>query len=550
MTKKRLASLMTALTLLVGMLILPTQAAAVVRSPQSLMVDGVTVACEKYNIDGYNYFKLRDIASLLNGTDAQFSVGWDEVSGTVTVTAGGSYVPVGGELADPDRDNSATAVQSGQTILINGAVNSGLSVYNIGGSNFFKLADLGAALGFGVDYDAGTNTARITSAAQPAGSADLDAQTCAVYLSLLRDQAASIQNYTWQRDGVPSAIALCDIFGDETPELIYITAEDLSVTTLHIATCQNGAVRELYAGQWAVQAGGDYSYVLFQCQGGRTLYAFTSHGDEAWSDRILTFTETDGALTAEVLLEEFTRPSEDYSQILTRYTLAGGQVDESTFRTAWDAAEASISQVLIRSEAIYSFQDLSWLPGSDLPSASMTWSEAVELLQNGADSASKAEAVSFADFAEVSFYFSSGAGAWATDLTIHSDGTFEGSFHDSDMSGGDGYVATVYYSDFHGTFSGLQRVSDTVWRFDLAELVYDMDGEAYIEDDILWAPSEAYGIEGGSVFEVYAPGTALADLPEAFVDWISAPRAWGSDRPAALTFFGLYNVDAQCGFGS
>ena len=167
MKKRALALLLTA-ALLFSLLILPAQAAGtntvVVRSPQNLTVNGFLVECEKYNIDGYNYFKLRDIAYLLSGTSSQFSVGWDAVSGTVSIVSGGSYSPVGGELEEPDRDNSATAVKSSQTILINGAVNSALSAYNIGGSNFFKLADLGSALGFEVSYDGATNTAVITSA--------------------------------------------------------------------------------------------------------------------------------------------------------------------------------------------------------------------------------------------------------------------------------------------------------------------------------------------------------------------------------------------------
>lgn len=43
---------------------------------------------------------------------------------------------------------------------------SNLSVYNIGGSNFFQLRELGTALGFTVDYDAATNTAIVLSTQQ------------------------------------------------------------------------------------------------------------------------------------------------------------------------------------------------------------------------------------------------------------------------------------------------------------------------------------------------------------------------------------------------
>lgn len=136
--------------------------AQVQRSPQGLSVDGVPRDVEKYNIDGSNYFKLRDLACLLNGTGSAFSVGWDSLSETVRITTGVPYVPVGGELT-VGADRSGTAVLSRQTVLVDGVVRGDLTVYNIGGNNFFRLRELAAALGFDVDYDAETDTAVVTS---------------------------------------------------------------------------------------------------------------------------------------------------------------------------------------------------------------------------------------------------------------------------------------------------------------------------------------------------------------------------------------------------
>lgn len=133
-------------------------------SAQGLIVDGKDIVCEKYNILGSNYFKLRDLAVLLNGTPAQFSVGWDGEKGIVSIVPGEPYEPVGGELT-LGADRSASAAVSAQTVLIDGFERSELSVFNLGGNNFFKLRDLGAVLGFSVDYDAAANAAVVTTAA-------------------------------------------------------------------------------------------------------------------------------------------------------------------------------------------------------------------------------------------------------------------------------------------------------------------------------------------------------------------------------------------------
>ena len=151
------------MTLLLVCIAAPYASAAnVVASPQNLSVDGIDADCDKYNIDGSNYFKLRDLAQLLSKTDSRFSISFDEQSNAVAVVSGKEYIPVGGELAR-GQDQSKTAVVSKQSVLIDGKAVDGLSIYNIGGNNYFKLRDLGDALGFTVDYDADSNTAIVLS---------------------------------------------------------------------------------------------------------------------------------------------------------------------------------------------------------------------------------------------------------------------------------------------------------------------------------------------------------------------------------------------------
>ncbi len=144
---------------------LPAQESVkIVPTSQRLTVDGVVKSTEIYNIDGSNYFKLRDMAALLSGTGSQFSVDYDAARNTIVIQTefmtesqtSTAYKPVGGELTKGE-DKSMSAVKSTQSLEIDGQkVN--LTAYNIGGNNFFKLRELGAVLYFFVDYDADTAT--------------------------------------------------------------------------------------------------------------------------------------------------------------------------------------------------------------------------------------------------------------------------------------------------------------------------------------------------------------------------------------------------------
>lgn len=178
---RRAAAVCAACLLIFTLLPCALAAPDVRRSTQNLSVNGRAADCEKYNIDGSNYFRLRDLAMLLRDTACSFSVGYDTESRTVAITAGEKYVPIGNELTAGE-DQSATAQASRQTIRINGEAVGNLSVYNVGGSNFFMLRELAPYLGFGVDYDAATRTAKITAGAAAAPRSTLSDGSYEVHL--------------------------------------------------------------------------------------------------------------------------------------------------------------------------------------------------------------------------------------------------------------------------------------------------------------------------------------------------------------------------------
>jgi len=70
-----------------------TASPGVLASPASasVTINDRPVVFSAYNINGANYFRLRDVAFALNGTDSQFNVSWSEAANAVTLLPGQAY---------------------------------------------------------------------------------------------------------------------------------------------------------------------------------------------------------------------------------------------------------------------------------------------------------------------------------------------------------------------------------------------------------------------------------------------------------------------------
>ncbi|MGG1597937.1 stalk domain-containing protein [Paenibacillus naphthalenovorans] len=127
-----------------------------------VLVNGKEVSFQAYNINGNNYFKLRDLAMVLNGTEKSFEVAWDGKKNAISLESGKAYTAVGGELVVAEKPATAEAKLSTSTIYIDGKEVE-LTAYLINGNNYFKLRDVAAVIDFGVTWDGATNTIRIDS---------------------------------------------------------------------------------------------------------------------------------------------------------------------------------------------------------------------------------------------------------------------------------------------------------------------------------------------------------------------------------------------------
>ncbi|MDR3277948.1 MAG: leucine-rich repeat domain-containing protein, partial [Oscillospiraceae bacterium] len=122
----------------------------------TVLINGEKVPFGAYNISDSNYFKLRDLAFALNGTEKQFSVEYDEAANVITLTSGAAYTPVGGEMQGAGTGAKAP-YPTGSKVTLDGK-EVGFTAYAIAGNNYFKLRDIGVAFDFGVNWDGAKNS--------------------------------------------------------------------------------------------------------------------------------------------------------------------------------------------------------------------------------------------------------------------------------------------------------------------------------------------------------------------------------------------------------
>ena len=128
----------------------------------SILVDGKAVQFDAYalkdaNGNDTNYLKLRDVAYILNGSQAQFNVDWNAAAGAIAVTTRTPYTTVNGsEMSTPFSGNQSYQPNKA-AVLVDGQA-ADLEAITLtdaygNGYTYFKVRDLGQALGFDVTWD-------------------------------------------------------------------------------------------------------------------------------------------------------------------------------------------------------------------------------------------------------------------------------------------------------------------------------------------------------------------------------------------------------------
>ncbi len=122
-----------------------------VAKTQTVCLDSRKYNTVAYNIDDNNYFKLRDIAKILDGTIKTFDIKYDSATNSIDMLSFYDYTSVGGELT-PGDGIERTAFSSSAFLTLDG-VPIKATCYNINDNNYFKLRDITDALDCRVEWD-------------------------------------------------------------------------------------------------------------------------------------------------------------------------------------------------------------------------------------------------------------------------------------------------------------------------------------------------------------------------------------------------------------
>ena len=161
---KKMLSIILALTFVIStatVTFAATEPIKATKTSSAVMVNGKEVKFEAYNINNNNYFKLRDIAKALNGSEKQFEVTLDGAKNAINLVTGKAYTVVGGEL-EVGKSNKLNVRNTDSRIYVDG-IEVSMKAYNINDNNYFKLRDLGEFIGFSVDWDGANNKILIST---------------------------------------------------------------------------------------------------------------------------------------------------------------------------------------------------------------------------------------------------------------------------------------------------------------------------------------------------------------------------------------------------
>lgn len=129
------------------------------------LVNNQEVCVDAYTIEGNNYFKLRDFAMGMKGTEKEFEVAWEPQLNAINLMSNKPYTIEGSELKKGSEMQKEAIVSNAK--VYKDQKDTGLVAYKIGDSNYFKLRDLGKLINVNILWD---GTAKEVKVSVPMGN--------------------------------------------------------------------------------------------------------------------------------------------------------------------------------------------------------------------------------------------------------------------------------------------------------------------------------------------------------------------------------------------
>ncbi len=139
-----------------------------------------------------------------------------------------------------------------------------------------------------------------------------------------------------------------------------------------------------------------------------------------------------------------------------------------------------------------------------------------------------------------------------TELTIATDGSFEGGYHDSNNGDNDDKYphGTEYYSNFSGSFYVKEKIDDYTYVLSRSNLEYEdeMDKVEYV-DGVRYISTDALGVSDDTEFIFCLPGKPRSELSENVLYW-DLNYIYGDNKTENLTSYCIYGVESESAFYS
>ncbi len=127
---------------------IPGFASATTPSDRGIYINDTKVEISGVKYQGFNYFRLRDIAYAIKDTPSKFEVGYNKDIKSVVINSKTEYT---GDKIQPEKLG-----ENLKTVEIPIEINKTLShieVVNVDGYNYFRLRDLAVIVGFEIKYN-------------------------------------------------------------------------------------------------------------------------------------------------------------------------------------------------------------------------------------------------------------------------------------------------------------------------------------------------------------------------------------------------------------